>query len=158
MLMPPKIRFAATLISVAALSLVVLPLEGTARAPRVKAPKSGARYSGRTGQKQRLMLQIGGRSVDIFAFRFSCGGALANTSLNDIRLRKRRTGYRFRITAYGIVTYVDGRPDQNGKFGIRGRFSRDARRVRGRLRARLPGCATGAVRWSARRRRAGANG
>ena len=143
-------RLAAAAIAVALATFAFVPTaQGAAEQerPRVKAPKSGTQYSGRTAQKRKLTLQMGGTSVGIVAFRFACGRAVANTSLTEIRLRKGRTGYRFRITSFGIVTYLDGRPDQNARIQISGRFSRDARRARGRLRVRVRGCDTGSFRW-----------
>lgn len=117
-------------------------------------PKSGAQYSGVTEDDQPVTLVISGRSIQIAAFRFRCGNkAIASTSVQSIRLRYSDEGYRFKLATYGIVSYSDEQPDENGSIGFRGQFSRSAKTVSGRLRVKTPRCRdSGTVEWRAKRR------
>jgi hypothetical protein len=116
--------------------------------PVVRPPRSGSRYEG----SRESLLQISGRSIEIMAFRFPCGDTVGRTSLNGIRLRRTPRGYRFHIDAHGSVTYGDDVPDENAALHVGGRFSRNARTVRGLLRVRTPRCGgTGRLRWRAAR-------
>jgi hypothetical protein len=120
---------------------------GDAKRPRVKAPKSGSEYR---GPERNVFLRISGKSVEIIGFDFPCAGASGRTSLNELRLKRTKGGYRFDIDAHGSAGYSDGYPDQNGKVHIGGRFTRDARKVRGHFRVRTPRCGdTGRLKWRA---------
>lgn len=122
-----------------------------AGADRVKAPRSGAKYSGVTGDRGKLTLYISGKSVQLVGFRFACDKIVGSTSLEAIKLKRSKTGYRFKINAHSSVTYSDNRPDQNAAVFIEGRFSRSAKHVAGRLRVGSPRCHTPYVKWRARR-------
>jgi hypothetical protein len=118
-------------------------------AAKVKAPMSGRTYSGRPGG---IQLSISGKSIQIVAFRFRCHDTTAATSLTGIPLKKTSRGYRFAIKAHGIVSYADGKPDENGAVDINGRFSRTARSAGGALRVKTPRCGdTRRVDWRAHR-------
>ena len=122
-------------------------------AAAVHAPRSGAKYGGITEENKRISLRISGRSVEIVAFRFACvETASGATSLQSLRLKRTRAGYRFKISTHGIVSYSDEAPDENAAMSIRGEFSRSAKTVSGRLRVDAPRCDTGYVRWRATRR------
>jgi hypothetical protein len=119
----------------------------------VKAPKSGAKYTGQTAHKLDLTLSISGKSVQIVAFQFACGRkTTASTSLQAIPLKRTDDGYRFKISTNGIVSYADQQPDENAAIAVRGLFSRSAKTVSGLLRVKTPRCHdTGYVKWSAKR-------
>jgi hypothetical protein len=103
-------------------------------------------------------LLVSGRSIAIVAFSFRCRATKGRISLNDIKLRRSRSGYRFYSASHGLVTYKDEAPDENATVRIRGLFTRDAKRVRGRFRVITPRCGnTGRLRWRARRVRQLAN-
>ena len=133
-----------------ALALVIalaVPL-GAGAATTVKAPKSGSAYEGRAPYD--VVLQVRGRSVEIVAFSFPCGEVTGRTSLNDFRLKRTSKGYRFNADAHGIVTYSDEQQDENAETHISGRFTLNARKVRGHLRVRSKRCGnTGDLRWRA---------
>lgn len=114
---------------------------GATRPP--KAPKSGWSYSGQPGD---VVLRISGRSVEIAAFSFPCGDVYGRTSVNDFRLKRTRKGYRFNADANGIVTYTD-ETDGNAEVHISGRFSLDAKTVRGHVRVESARCKTGDLKW-----------
>jgi hypothetical protein len=139
----------------------VLVLAAAAHAPATdlkraaaKAPSSGARYGGLTAEGKRLMLRTSRGAVQIVGFRFECVDiASGATSLQSIRLRRDDAGYRFKISARGIVSFADEAPDENAAISIRGQFSRSAKTVTGLLRVDARRCDTGYVRWRAARRR-----
>jgi hypothetical protein len=141
------VRLFAALIVLLALASAATVAEG--RTP-VRAPKSGM-YQGSTSQHRKLSLQISGRTVSLALFRFSCGEVRGTGSIQDIRLKKGRTGYRFAIFAFSGIQYTD-EESENAPVRMRGLFSRDGKRVRGRLRVTTDRCGTTRVRWSARRR------
>jgi hypothetical protein len=119
----------------------------------VVTPKAGWKYSGKTEQRRRVTLQTGSRSIEIVGFSFACGQHVAGyTSLSSIRLRSSDSGYRFKISAHGIVSYSDERPDQNASIALSGRFSRTAKTVQGLVRVKTPRCRdTGDLTWRATR-------
>jgi hypothetical protein len=127
---------------------VVLALAAAAPvAGAVKPPRNGL-YRGSPG---KIELYVSGRSIDIAAFSFKCGATTGRMSLNDIRLRRTRKGYSFRLSAHGTISFEDGSSDENGEARIRGRFSRTGRSARGTFRVSSPRCRTGDVRWRATR-------
>jgi hypothetical protein len=143
--------------ALAALALVpVAALPATAAAKHkhhVKTPKSG-KYSGFAGAGRPLTLYISGKTVQLVSFRFACGSAHGTTNLNDIPLKKTKKGYKFSISAHGLVTYSDSNthPDENGAIFIKGRFTRSGKNPKGVLRVKTPRCgSTGDVQWSAKR-------
>jgi hypothetical protein len=130
--------------------VVVLALvtTGTASAA-VKPPRSGSQYQ---AAAHHVFLQISGRSIEIIALSFRCNGTKGRFSLNDIQLRRSSKGYRFYSASHGLVTYGNGKPDENGEVHIRGLFRRDATVVRGRFRVETPRCGdTGRLYWRATR-------
>jgi hypothetical protein len=131
-------------------ALILLALAPAASAAgAVSAPRSGSHYE---GAAHHVLLQISGRSVELMAFTFRCGATKGTISLNDIRLRRGSRGYRFYSASHGLVTYRDGKPDENAEVHVRGLFTRDAKVVRGRFRVETPRCGnTGRVRWRATR-------
>jgi hypothetical protein len=114
----------------------------------VKAPPSGSRYEGFPGG---IVLVTSGRSIQLAAFSFRCDSTRGRTSLNDVRLRRTRRGYRFEIRTFGSVSFEDGRPDENAQVRFRGRFSRSAKSVRGAFRVTSASCRSGIVEWTALR-------
>jgi hypothetical protein len=119
---------------------------------RVVPPKDGARYDGATAQHGPLFFIVSGRSVQILGFRFSCGHATANTSLQDIKLKKGKSVYSFSIRSFGNASYSDDHTDENASINIAGTFNRTARRVTGTLRVKTPRCHdSGSVKWHAKR-------
>jgi hypothetical protein len=117
-------------------------------APRVHRPYD--RYRGTTGAKRKLDLYISGRTIDLAAFDIGCRGAAGRTSLNAIAMHRTPRGWRFSTTMYGSITFADGRPDENARFVMTGRFSTSAKVVKGTLRVKGETCGdTGAVAWSA---------
>jgi hypothetical protein len=136
----------------AALALAALALVPAADAAKqsVKAPKAG-QYNGHPGGKD-LTLYISGKSIQLAAFSFKCGGSAGRTSLNAIALKKTSKGYKFAFSGRGNITFVDERTDENGKISISGQFTRSGKKVAGVFRVRSPQCPdTGNVKWSARR-------
>lgn len=118
------------------------------------APKSGTTYSGSTEEDERITLRIARRSIEIAAWRFRCGNkAIGITSLQALPLRYSETGYRFKLSTSGIVSYSDEQPDENAVIAFRGRFSRSAKTVTGLFRVKTKRCHdTGYVEWRAKRR------
>jgi hypothetical protein len=145
-----------TLIAAAALAASLPVGAGAATIERASptAPKSGAGYSGKTEEGQRVTLRISGRSIEIAAWRFRCGDeVLGITSLEAILLRHSENGYRFKLTTNGIVSYSDEAPDENARIAFRGQFTRSARGVSGLFRVKTRRCGdTGYVEWRAKRR------
>ncbi len=121
----------------------------SANDPVVRPPRSGSVYN---GAAHHVTLQISGRSIEIIAFNFRCDDTKGRVSLNLIKLKRSSRGYRFYSASHGLVTYRDGEPDENAEVHIRGLFTRDAKRVRGRFRVETPRCGnTGRLRWRAAR-------
>jgi hypothetical protein len=112
-----------------------------------RAPKSGWMYRGQPGD---VILRISGRSVEIAAFSFPCGNAWGRTSVNDFRLKRTSKGYRFNADAHGLVSYTD-ETDGNAEVHISGRFSMDAKSVRGHIRVESSRCKTGDLKWKGAR-------
>jgi hypothetical protein len=142
--------------AVAALALApfaALPAAAGAAKHR-KAPKAGAHYAGHTGDGGEFTLDVADKkTVKIVAFQFDCGNVTGRTSLQDIPIKKTKKGYKFRIEAYGIVTYSDEKQDENGKIDVSGKFSKGAKQVTGQLRVRPPRCHdTGKIHWTAHRK------
>jgi hypothetical protein len=136
-------------VAVALLGLALAAGANAAGEPAVRAPRSGSQYH---GVAHHVTLRIAGRSIEIIAFSFPCRATSGRISLNDIRLRRSSRGYRFYTITHGLVTYSDGKPDENAEVHIRGLFTRDARLVRGRFRVTSPRCGdTGRLRWRATR-------
>ena len=97
-------------------------------------------------------MSVEGRSIEVVGFTFDCRATTGRVSLNGLRLKKTRRGWRLPATLiYGSVTYADDHPDQNARLNVSGRFSRTGKSVRGSLRVKSPHCGdTGAHSWSAR--------
>jgi hypothetical protein len=118
---------------------------------RVKAPRSG-QYAGLTAEKHPLKLYVSGKTIDLAAFEFDCKTTVGKGSLDDLRLTKTKRGYRFAIRAYGSLSFADEGDDENALVHLSGRFSRDARAVRGVLTVKSPRCGnTGSIKWTAHR-------
>jgi hypothetical protein len=122
-------------------------------ATTVKAPKSGSEYG--KVKPYDIVLQVQGKSISIIAFKFPCGsdGITGRTSLNDFRLKRTSKGYRFNADAHGNVTYSDELQDENATVHVSGRFTPDAKTVRGHLRVKSKRCGdTGNLDWKASKR------
>jgi hypothetical protein len=121
-----------------------------AAAAKVKAPKSGQYDGGARGKDVTLF--ISGKSVQIMAFSFACGGGEGRTSLNDVNLKKTKKGYKFGVSAHGSVTFSDDRPDENAAVAVSGLFTRDGKRASGTFRVKAPRCHdTGSIKWKVKR-------
>lgn len=131
---------------------LVLAVPATAlAATTVKAPKSGSQYAGPAPYD--VVIQISGRSVQIAAFNFPCGEVSGRSSINDFRLKRTDKGYRFHADVKAITTYSDEQGDENVSVKFSGRFSTDAKTVRGHLRVKSKRCGdTGDLKWRAKRR------
>lgn len=132
------------------LALVILAgsAEGAKRPP-VKAPKSGSQYSTKSG---RVALSISGKSIQLAFIEFKCGATTGKTNLNAIKLKKTSNGYGFTIKTHGNVTYSDDQPDENAAVKLSGKFSRDAKTVKGIYRVTSPRCgSSGDVHWKGSR-------
>jgi hypothetical protein len=136
----------ASLLAVAALAASPVGAQA-AHKPSVKAPKDGAVYSGDTDRGGKFSVSIAGKSIEIAVIQFKCHDTIGHTSLQDIPLKKTKRGYKFGISAHGIVSYDDGHPDQNAPIEIWGQFTRRAKSAKGTLRVRAPRCGTGALGW-----------
>ena len=133
-----------------AVALVLVTVAAGVAAASVRAPRSGATYTGPSPND--AFLRVSGRSVAILALSFRCGDVSGRTSLNDLRLKRTSRGYRFNADANGNVTYSDDQPDENARVHVSGRFSESARTVRGHIRVRSARCGdTGNLRWRASR-------
>ena len=132
------------LLLLALAALLAVPAAATSQtAPR--APKSGWTYE--SGPPYDVLLQISGRSVEIAAFSFPCRDVFGRTSVNDFRLKRTEKGYRFNADAKAIASYTD-ETNENVSLHLSGRFSLDAKTVRGHLRVKSPKCGdTGYVKW-----------
>jgi hypothetical protein len=117
--------------------------------PTVKPPKG--RYQGKA--PQNVFIQVAGRSVELAAFSFPCRDDVwGRTNLNGFRLKRTSKGYRFNADAKALVSWSDGRPDENGDVHMSGRFSLDAKTVRGHFRVKTKRCGdTDDLRWRAAR-------
>jgi hypothetical protein len=147
-------RTVTTVCVLAAISAALVPAAWGARKPVVKPPSSGAKYTGVTDDKQKVSLFPSGKALQIFALDFVCvGKVVGSTSLEAIKLTRTDTGYKFSIRAHGIVSYKDGKADENAAINVSGRFSRSARSVTGRVRVRSPRCRSTAFHdWHAAKR------
>lgn len=135
------------------LTALVPVLAIAAPAAGVTAPKSGAKYSGKTEQAHRIDLSVRGKSVEYVSFRFNCGRkAIGATGLQDIPLKRTSKGYRFEVDAHASMSFSDEQPDENAAVYVRGRFSGTARSVRGLVRVKSERCHdTGYISWRAKR-------
>lgn len=143
-----------TVAMLALASVFAIPLAADAAKPKpkpIKPPKSGSTFDGGTAQHRKLTLGISGKSIQIVAFKFNCGAVTGNTSLSDIKLTKGRTGYKFAINSFGIVTYSDEQGDENLSIKISGKFNRTGKWVTGSLRVKTSRCGdSGSRKWYAR--------
>lgn|SRR3954447_4354730 len=133
--------------AVAAVALVPFGATGASiAASKVKAPKSGT-YTGNPGA---MTLYVSGKSVSLAAFSFKCGAAKGRTSVNAMKLKWTRKGYKFSLKGHGNVTYSDDQPDENAAVNISGRFSKTGKSSAGIFRVKSPRCgSTGDVKWRA---------
>jgi len=140
------------LASVAAALVVVVGPGAALAATSVKAPPSGAKYSGTTEQEKRVTLQMSEKAVELLAFQFNCGRkAVGSTSVQSIPLTRSDRGYRLKVSTNGIVSYSDEQPDENAKITIRARFSRTAKTIAGWFQLQTPRChSSGTVEWRAK--------
>jgi hypothetical protein len=140
---------AAAVAAVATTSLGALAGGAGGDEPRkVKAPKSGSQYSG----NHDMTILISGKSIELLAFDFPCGETEGRTSLNGVPLEKTKRGYKFSTATHGNASYDDGHADENASVGVSGRFTRDAKKVRGRFAVYTPYCGgTGKIKWRATR-------
>jgi hypothetical protein len=121
-----------------------------ARAAKVRMPKPG-QYNGHP-RGEDMLIYVGGKEIQIAAFSFKCADTVGRTSLDSISLKKTRKGYKFGLDAHGSISFQDGKPDENGKVAIAGRFAADGKSARGTFRVRSPRCHdTGIVKWRATR-------
>jgi hypothetical protein len=133
--------------AIAIVLALALPAAAAAAPPAVRAPTSGSQYKGTPGN---VLLRVSGRSLELMSFGFPCGQASGRTNLNDFPLRRTSKGYRFNADAHGSVTYSDAHADENAEVHMSGRFSLNAKTVRGHLRVRSHHCGdTGNLRWHA---------
>ncbi|HEX8051518.1 MAG TPA: hypothetical protein VF517_00885 [Thermoleophilaceae bacterium] len=140
------VALAAALVALAAVSAPTPVLA----ASQVRAPRSGSEYT--SGAPRDVLLRVSGRSVEIVAITFPCGKTFARASLSDFPLKRTSRGYRFNADANAIVTYANGKPDENGAVHISGRFSLDARTLRGHIAAKTRRCgSTGDLSWKAKK-------
>jgi hypothetical protein len=125
----------------------------SAPAAGITAPKSGAKYSGKTEQGHTIGLWIQRKSVEYISFRFNCGRkAIGATGLQSIPLKRTSKGYRFALDAHSSMSFSDDQPDENAAVSVRGRFSRTARTVEGLVRVKSERCHdTGFISWRAKR-------
>jgi hypothetical protein len=113
---------------------------------RVRLPKSG-QYNGRPRGKD-MAVYVSGKEIDIAAFSFKCADTVGRTSLNSIKLKKTRKGYKFALNAHGNISFEDGQPDENGAVNIAGRFAADGKSARGTFRVKSHRCGdTGSIKW-----------
>ena len=99
--------------------------------------RPSGQYSGEGG---RFMLIVSGRTIDVAAFDFPCGATRGRTTVNDVRIRKRRGRWRFSIRTFGSATFDDERPDANVRIAFSGRFSPTARVATGKLTVSASTC------------------
>jgi hypothetical protein len=121
-----------------------------ARAPKVRAPKSGE-YKGSPRGKP-MSLFVNGKQIDLAAFSFKCADTTGRTSIDSIPLKKTRKGYTFGLTVGASITFADGKPDENGKVTLAGRFAADGKSAKGTFRVKSHRCHdTGSIKWRVRR-------
>jgi hypothetical protein len=121
-----------------------------AAAAKVRAPKSGE-YDGQP-RGHPLSIFVSGKEIELAAFSFKCADTVGRTSLNAIKLKKTRKGYKFALDAHGNISFEDGASDENGRVSIAGRFSADGKAARGKFRVRSKRCHdTGWIKWRASR-------
>jgi hypothetical protein len=121
-----------------------------ARAAKVRLPRSG-KYKGSPRGKD-MTIYVSGNEIQVVAFSFKCADTVGRTSLDSIRLKKTRKGYKFALDGFGSISFEDGKPDENGKVTIAGRFAADGKSARGTFRVRSPRCHdTGTIKWRATR-------
>ena len=131
-----------------ALTLAVsIPAVAPAATGDPRPPKSGWLYRGQPGD---VVLRISGRSVEFAAFSVRCGDVWGRTSINDFRLKRTSKGYRFNADANGLISYTD-ETDGNAEVHLSGRFSMDAKTVRGHMRVESDRCDTGDLKWKGAR-------
>jgi hypothetical protein len=117
---------------------------------KVRVPKGG-QYQGMPRGKD-LTILVGGKEIEIIAFSFKCGDTVGRTSLNSIKLKKTRKGYKFALDAHGNISFEDEKPDENGRVTVAGRFAADGKSARGTYRVRSHRCHdTGSIKWRATR-------
>lgn len=134
---------------VALVLVAVVPAAALAQTT-FKAPKSGSQYT--SDDSREVVLHVSRKSVEIVAMTFPCKNTTGRTSLNDFPIKLTSRGYRFNADANGIVSYANGKPDENGKVHISGRFAADAKTVRGHIRVKTRRCGdTGNLKWRAAR-------
>jgi hypothetical protein len=141
---------AASLLALASLTAPLVAVAATQPNPTLKRPQDGATY---TGHHPGVSIAISGKSIEIIAFRTPCKDAKANSSLQDIDIKKRDRRYRFAIKAHSIITYSDNdkHPDENAAITLSGHFSPNAKKAFGTLRVNAPRCDTGKLTWSAQK-------
>jgi hypothetical protein len=121
-----------------------------AAAAKVRVPKSGE-YRGMPRGKD-LTAVVSGKEIQIIAFSFKCADTVGRTSLNSIKLKKTRKGYKFALDAHGNISFKDEKPDENGRINVAGRFAADGKSARGTYRVRSRRCGdTGTIKWRATR-------
>ncbi|HEY0633512.1 MAG TPA: hypothetical protein VGC98_15755 [Thermoleophilaceae bacterium] len=141
-----RTRTVAVWIAAAATLVPLVAAAPSVAVSKVKAPKSGT-YTGYPGG---MTLFVSGKSISFIGFSFKCGGSSGRTSLNDIKLKKAKNGYKFAIKAHGNVTYADDHPDENAAVNVSGRFSKTGKSSVGVFRVKSPRCgSTGDVKWKA---------
>jgi hypothetical protein len=136
----------------AAATLALVPIADAAKhkQPRVRVPKSGHFHGASGGRAIDLYTQ--GRVIQLAAFDFKCGDVKGRTSINDIKMKWSKKGYRFGLTTNGNITYSDEQQDENGAISFWGRFTPAGNRVRGTYRVKSQRCgSTRTVEWNARR-------
>jgi hypothetical protein len=135
----------------AAAMLAAVPIADAAKKkPPVKVPKSG-HFHGKSGGRS-IDLYTQGKLIQIAAFDFKCGAVKGRTSINDIKMKWSRKGYRFGLKTHGNITYSDEQQDENGAISFWGRFTPAGNRVTGTYRVRSSRCgSTGTIEWRAKR-------
>jgi hypothetical protein len=121
---------------------------------KIAGPKSGATYVGTYASRGHLEIAVAtSKSLRYIALRFPCKGTVTGaTTLQDITVKKGKTGYSFSILTYGGVTYSDDQRPDNAKVNIAGAFNRTGKRVAGTVRVKTPRCGdSGSKKWSAKR-------
>jgi hypothetical protein len=119
--------------------------------PPVKAPKKSARYQGLAGD-HRLILEISGngRQVKLVFFEITCGEGTAATGLQNIALRKSRSGYGFGAGSRSTLVFEDDSYEEDVVVAVVGEFARNGKRISGLLRVKSERCGdTGNVKWVA---------
>jgi hypothetical protein len=144
-------RLIVALLAALALPAAALPGLAGGDEPRVKAPKSGSSYEGKTEKGRAVALSIDGKAVGFFFAAFSCDGTIARMSIQDIPLKRTKHGYKFGIHAYAHVGFDDGAPEQDGPAIVWGRFGRQARRAAGHVSVGVQRCESGRLDWTVKK-------